>query len=52
MTTWYVGTFTLIGVTLGVIVGFIVNQPPLSTVLGLGIGAALDAWLHQRSERD
>lgn len=49
---WYVGTFTLIGVILGVLIGFVLDQPPVAAVIGVGIGAALDHWLRQRSESE
>ncbi len=52
MTMWYVGTFTLIGVALGVFIGFVVDQPPIGAVIGVGVGAALDNWLRQRSESE
>ncbi|MBZ0308898.1 MAG: hypothetical protein K8I82_22715 [Anaerolineae bacterium] len=52
MTMWYVGTFTLIGITVGMLIGFVLEQPPMGAVVGLGVGAALDSWLRQRSESE
>lgn len=49
---WQVGTFILAGVCLGIIVGFLFDQPPLGVVIGLAVGAALDSWLRHQSEKE
>jgi uncharacterized membrane protein len=45
---WYAGTGTLVGVVVGVLVGFVFDQPPIGVALGLAIGAGLDTWFQRR----
>ena len=37
---WYVGTLTLAGVTLGAIVGLVIEAIPIAVALGTAIGVA------------
>lgn len=49
---WYVGTFTLAGVTIGALIGVVIDAIPLATTIGLAIGVALDSYLRDRSAAD
>lgn len=49
---WQVGTGTLIGVVIGLILGFLIfNQPPLLLAICTAIGASVDSWLYHQENK-
>jgi hypothetical protein len=49
---WNSGTFTLLGVSLGALIGVIIEQLPIATGIGTAIGAALDALMRRLRSED
>lgn len=48
---WYAGTWTLVGVIVGALMGFALDQPPIGVVIGLAVGVGLDTWLQRHRAR-
>ncbi|HLA45068.1 MAG TPA: hypothetical protein VJZ27_16605 [Aggregatilineales bacterium] len=47
---WYVGTWTLAGVSAGIVLGFAIGEAPVVIAVALAIGTGLDSWFHKHEE--